>query len=120
MKLVVRVIEARNLPSMDLNGSSDPYVRLQLGRNRFRTKVVKKSLNPLWHEEFTFWVEDLSEDLVVSVLDEDRYFNDDFVGQLKLPVSQVFDAEDKSLGTTWHKLHPKNKKSRTRDCGMIL
>ena len=118
MKLVVRVIEARNIPAMDLNGLSDPYVRLQLGRNRFRTKVVKKNLNPSWHEEFTFWVEDLSEDLVVSVLDEDRYFNDDFVGQLKVPVSRVFDAEDKSLGTTWHKLHPKNKKSRSRDCGI--
>lgn len=120
MKLVVRVIEARNLPAMDLNGLSDPYVRLQLGRNRFRTKVVKKSLNPSWGEEFSFWVEDLSEDLVVSVLDEDKYFNDDFVGQLRVPVSRVFDAEVKSLGTTWYSLHPKSKKSRSRDCGMIL
>lgn len=120
MKLVVRVIEARNLPAMDLNGLSDPYVRLQLGRNRFRTKVVKKSLNPSWGEEFSFWVEDLSEDLVVSVLDEDKYFNDDFVGQLRVPVSRVFDAEVKSLGTTWYSLHPKSKKSRSRDCGEIL
>lgn len=120
MKLVVRIIEARNLPAMDLNGSSDPYVRLQLGRSRFRTKVVKKTLNPAWGEEFSFRVDDLSEDLIVSVLDEDRYFNDDFVGQLKVPISRVFDAEAKSLGTTWYTLHPKTKKGKNRNCGMAF
>ncbi|KAF8391695.1 hypothetical protein HHK36_024004 [Tetracentron sinense] len=120
MKLSVRVVEARNLRAMDLNGFSDPYVRLQLGRHRFRTKVVKKSLNPSWGEEFSFLVEDLADELIVSVMDEDRYFNDDFVGQLKVPVSWVFDAENNSLGTTWHTLLPKNKKSKNRDCGEIL
>lgn len=119
MKLQVRVIEARNLPAMDLNGFSDPYVRLQLGKNRSRTKVVKKCLNPTWGEEFSFRVEDLNEELVISVLDEDKYFNDDFVGQIKIPVSQVFDAENKSLGTVWYPLQPKNKKSK-KDCGEIL
>lgn len=118
MKLYVRVIEARNLPAMDLNGFSDPYVRLQLGRHRFRTKVVKKNLNPIWGEEFSFKVEDLKEELLVSVLDEDKYFSDDFVGQLKIPVSQVFDADNGSLSTAWYTLQPKNKKSK-RECGML-
>ncbi|XP_057961969.1 C2 and GRAM domain-containing protein At1g03370 [Malania oleifera] len=120
MKLVVRVIEARNLPAMDYNGFSDPYVRLQLGKNKNRTKVVKKSLNPSWFEEFNFRVEDLNEELLISVLDEDKYFNDDFVGQLKVPVSRVFDAEGNSLGTAWYPLQPKNKKSKNKDCGEIL
>ncbi|XVF75146.1 hypothetical protein PTKIN_Ptkin13bG0164000 [Pterospermum kingtungense] len=120
MKLVVSVIEARNIPAMDLNGFSDPYVRLQLGRQRSRTKVVKKTLNPNWGEEFSFKVDDLNEELLVSVLDEDKYFNDDFVGHLKLPVSMVFDAHNKSLGTAWYSLHPRNKKSKNKDCGEIL
>ncbi|KAF8410889.1 hypothetical protein HHK36_003426 [Tetracentron sinense] len=120
MMLLVGVIEARNLRATDLNGSSDPYVRLQLGKHRFKTKVVKKSLNPSWGEDFSFRVEDLKEELIVSVMDEDKYFNDDFVGQLKVPVSQVFDAENKSLGTVWYTLQPKNKKSKNRDCGEIL
>lgn len=117
MKFVVRVKEARNIPAMDLNGSSDPYVRLQLGKQRSRTKVVKKSLNPSWEEEFSFKVEDLNDELVVTVLDEDKYFNDDFVGYLKVPVSRVFDADNKSLGTAWYSLKPKNKKSKNKDCG---
>ncbi|CAM8890299.1 unnamed protein product [Rhodiola kirilowii] len=115
MKLVVRVIEARNLPAMDLNGLSDPYVRLQLGRQRSRTKVVKKCLTPSWGEEFNFRVEDLSEELLISVMDEDKYFNDDFIGQLKVPVSDVFDNELKSLDTAWYSLKPKDKSSRIRN-----
>ncbi|KAA8519240.1 hypothetical protein F0562_013496 [Nyssa sinensis] len=120
MRLLVRVIEARNIPAMDPNGFSDPYVKLQLGKHKFKTKVVKKCLNPTWCEEFTFRVEDLKEELVISVLDEDKYFNDDFVGQIKVLVSQVFDADNKSLGTAWYSLQPKNKKSKNRDCGQIL
>ncbi|XP_013598215.1 PREDICTED: C2 and GRAM domain-containing protein At1g03370 isoform X2 [Brassica oleracea var. oleracea] len=119
MKLQVRVIEARNLPAMDLNGFSDPYVRLQLGKHRSRTKVVKKNLNPKWGDDFTFRVDDLKDELVVSVLDEDKYFNDDFVGQVRVPVSQVFDAENQSLGSVWYPLLPKKKGSK-KDCGDIL
>ncbi|KAJ4977038.1 hypothetical protein NE237_002144 [Protea cynaroides] len=120
MKLSVRAIEARNLRPMDLNGSSDPYVRLQVGKQKFKTKVVKKNLNPFWGEEFSFRVEELNGELVVSVLDEDKYFNDDFVGQLKVPIAKVFDAENQSLGTAWYSLQPKNKKSKHKDCGEIL
>ncbi|XP_010542178.1 PREDICTED: C2 and GRAM domain-containing protein At1g03370 [Tarenaya hassleriana] len=119
MKLQVRVSEARNLPAMDLNGYSDPYVRLQLGKQRTRTKVVKKNLNPRWAEDFCFAVDDLSEELVVSVLDEDKYFNDDFVGQVRVPVSRVFDAENQSIGNVWYPLQPKKKNSK-KDCGEIL
>lgn len=120
MKLSVCVTEARSIPAMDLNGLSDPYVKLQLGKQKAKTKVVKKCLNPHWGEEFCFKVEDLDEELLVSVLDEDKYFNDDFVGQLKVPVSRVFDSPEKSLGPTWYPLQPKNKKSKNKDCGEIL
>ncbi|KAK7332468.1 hypothetical protein VNO80_29220 [Phaseolus coccineus] len=119
MKLVVRVIEAKNLPPTDPNGLSDPYVRLQLGKQRFRTKVIKKSLNPKWNEEFSFRVDDLNEELVLSVMDEDKFFNDDFVGQLKLPISIVFEEEIKSLGTAWYSLQPKSKKSKNKESGEI-
>ncbi|KAJ7946465.1 C2 and GRAM domain-containing protein [Quillaja saponaria] len=119
MKLVVRVIGARKLPAMDLNGLSNPYVRLKLGKQKFRSKVVKKNLNPQWEEEFSFQVDDLKDQLVISVMDEDKYFNDDFMGRLKLPVSLIFDSESKSLGTAWYSLRPKKKKSKNKDCGQI-
>ncbi|OVA08280.1 C2 calcium-dependent membrane targeting [Macleaya cordata] len=120
MKLLVRVVEARNLRAIDLNGSSDPYVRLKVGRQKFRTKVVKKSLNPFWGEDFCFRVEDLKEKLVISVMNEDKYFNDEFMGKLKFPILKVFDAENSLLETTWYNLQPRTKKSKNRDFGEIL
>lgn len=120
MKLVVQVMGARDLPAMDLNGLSDPYVKVKLGKQKFKTKVVKKTLNPYWGEEFCFRVEDLNEELLISVLDEDKYFNDDFVGHVKFPVSQVFDAHNKCLDTAWYPLQPKSKKPKHKDCGEIL
>ena len=119
MKLVVRVLEAKNLLAIDSKGSSDPYVRLQLGKQKCKTKVMKKSLNPQWDEEFSFRVDDLNDELVVSVMDEDKYFNDDFVGQVRIPVSLVFDEEIKSLGDAWYSLQPKNKKSKSKECGKL-
>ncbi|XP_008803167.1 C2 and GRAM domain-containing protein At1g03370-like [Phoenix dactylifera] len=119
MKLVVHVIEARNLLAMDLNGLSDPYVKLQLGKQRAKTKVVKKNLSPVWDEEFSFRVGDLSEELTVCVLDEDKIFNDDFLGQVKVPLSKVLDADNLSLGTQWYQLQPKNKKSKSKVYGDI-
>lgn len=120
MQLLVRVIEAKDIPALDPNGFSDPYVKLQLGKQRFRSKVVKKCLNPSWCEEYVFKVDDLKEELLISVLDEDKYFNDDFVGQIKVPVNQVFDAKDKSLGTAWYTLQPKTKKSKNKECGIVF
>lgn len=120
MKLVVRVIEAKNLVATNSNGLSDLYVRLKLGKQRYRTKVIKKNMKPMWDEQFSFWVDDLKETLVVSVMDEDKFFNNDLLGRIKLPVSLVFDEEIKSLGNAWYSLKPKNKKSKNKQCGMYI
>lgn len=115
----MHVIDARNLPVINANGLSDPYAKLQLGRQRAKTKVIRKSLNPAWDEEFAFRVGDLKEELLVCLLDEDKYFSDDFLGQVKVPLSAVLDADHRSLGTQWYQLQPKSKKSKIRDCGEI-
>ncbi|KAG1363774.1 C2 and GRAM domain-containing protein [Cocos nucifera] len=119
MKLRVNVIEARNLQAMGLNGLSDPYVKLQLGKQRARSMVVKKNSNPVWNEEFSFLVGDPSEELMIYVLDEDKIFSDDFLGQVKVPLLKILDTDDLSLGTQWYQLQPKNKKSKSKDYGDI-
>ncbi|GJY96252.1 C2 and GRAM domain-containing protein [Tanacetum coccineum] len=117
--LLVRVIEARNVPVMDQNGSADTYVKLKVGNQRFKTKVIKKCLTPSWFEEFSFKVEDLKEQLVFTLLNEDKYFNDDVIGSVKIPVARVFDSDEKSLGTLWYPLQPK-KRSKIKECGEVL
>ncbi|XP_074560894.1 C2 and GRAM domain-containing protein At1g03370-like isoform X2 [Curcuma longa] len=120
MKLLVRVIEARNLTIVDANGLGAAYVKLQLGKCRAKTKVSKKNPNPSWNEEFSFGVGDLSEELSVRVLDEDKCFTEDFLGCVKVPLSKVIDAENMSLGTTWYQLQPKGRKLKGNGCGEIL
>ncbi|KAM3212612.1 hypothetical protein ACQJBY_065584 [Aegilops geniculata] len=119
MKLLVRVVEARGLLPVHLNGSSDPFVKLQLGKRRAKTNVVKKSLTPAWDEEFSFLVGDVTEELSVSVLNEDKYFTNDLLGKVKVPLSTVMEAPDLSLGTAWYQLQPKSKKSKKKERGEI-
>ena len=112
MRLVVRVIEARGLPPTDADGTRDPYAKAQLGKQRAKTKVVRKTLCPAWDEEFAFRVGDLRDNLLVSVLHEDRYFADDVLGQVKVPLTAVLDADNRTLGMQWYQLQPKSKKSK--------
>ena len=63
MELEVSVGAGKGLKAMDRGGTSDPYVTLQVGSQAkpFKTRVVKKNLNPQWHETFQILV---SEDAV--------------------------------------------------------
>ncbi|CAD6264519.1 unnamed protein product [Miscanthus lutarioriparius] len=119
MRLTIRVIEARNLRAMDSNGFSDPYVKLHLGKQRFKTKVIKMNLNPTWDQEFSFLVGDVKDVLKLDVYDEDILQMDDFLGQIRVPLEDVLAADDLSLGTRWYQLLPKGKTNKMVDCGEI-
>lgn len=50
----VTLIEARNLKAMDRGGTSDPYCRVRVGSKQvFKTRHIKKTLQPDWNESFT-------------------------------------------------------------------
>lgn len=52
-RLVVRVLRATNLPSMDvINQSSDPFCVLSLGAQQRATRCIDRTLNPEWNECF--------------------------------------------------------------------
>jgi synaptotagmin-7 len=58
-KLFVTVIEARDLPALDVGGTSDPYVKVRLMPKKkpvFSTKIIKANCNPLFNETFSFEV----------------------------------------------------------------
>ena len=59
LQLAVGVIQAADLPGMDMSGTSDPYVKVYLmpdKKKKFETKVHRKTLNPVFNETFTFKV----------------------------------------------------------------
>ena len=47
-------VSATGLKSADLNGKSDPYVRLTLAGQQAKSKTIMKSLDPQWDETFEF------------------------------------------------------------------
>lgn len=81
--LSVIVKEGRDLPVMDRN-SSDPYVKLRIGAQKKKTKVIKESLNPKWDEEFLFENVPISAKMVMSVFDEDKVGSDDTMGEAEI------------------------------------
>lgn len=53
----VRVIEARNLPVMDRSSDlTDAYVELRFLDSVKKTEIRRKTLNPIWNEDFRFEV----------------------------------------------------------------
>ncbi|ORX82449.1 hypothetical protein K493DRAFT_342190 [Basidiobolus meristosporus CBS 931.73] len=56
--LTVDILQGKELPAVDSNGLSDPYVRVRWGRKAvYKTKIIKKTLEPKWQESFTIPVD---------------------------------------------------------------
>ena len=60
------MIEGKNLAAMDKGGTSDPYciITSSFNKQRFKSKIVKKTLNPKWDQEFKLCVDNPSSSFV--------------------------------------------------------
>uniref|UniRef100_A0A915JQC5 C2 domain-containing protein n=1 Tax=Romanomermis culicivorax TaxID=13658 RepID=A0A915JQC5_ROMCU len=98
-QLSVNVIDAKELPAMDIGGTSDPYVKVYLlpdKKKKFQTKVQRKTLNPVFNETFVFKVpynEAAAQTVVFSVFDFDRFGKHDQIGIIQIPLNSIDLAE---------------------------
>jgi len=94
-ELSVNVIQAADLPGMDMSGTSDPYVKIYLlpdKKKKHETKVHRKTLNPVFNESFIFkvpYAEMGQKILTFAVFDFDRFSKHDQIGQVQLPLNSV-------------------------------
>ncbi|XP_068632937.1 synaptotagmin 1 isoform X3 [Battus philenor] len=94
--LSVTVIQAEELPALDMGGTSDPYVKVYLlpdKKKKFETKVHRKTLNPEFNETFVFknvpYADAMNKTLVFAIFDFDRFSKHDQIGEVKVPLCQV-------------------------------
>ena len=103
----------------DLNGKADPYVVLQLdgSEETQKTKVIEKTTNPVWNEEFNFDIPDISAaTLLLTVMDQDNG-EDVVVGN-----GQIQDLNSFKVNTEldqWVDLEYKTKLDTNVDAGKL-
>ncbi|XP_041363362.1 BAI1-associated protein 3-like [Gigantopelta aegis] len=99
--LTVQVLSAKDIIPLDANGLSDPFVLVQLAPDHLfpnvlvqSTKIVKKTLNPVFDEIFEFTVtpdqcQHEGATVQFTVMDHDVVFQNDFAGEVFLAMADV-------------------------------
>ncbi|KAK0180723.1 hypothetical protein PV327_003078 [Microctonus hyperodae] len=123
--LTLTLLKARNLKAKDINGKSDPYVKvwLQFGDKRIekrKTPIFKCTLNPVFNEAFSFnvpWEKIRECSLDVMVMDFDNIGRNELIGRIQLAGKNGSGASEtkhwqdmitkpRQTIVTWHRLKP--------------
>jgi Ca2+-dependent lipid-binding protein len=88
--IMVRLINAEDLVSADVNGFSDPYCIVSSdGCEQQKTEIINKNLNPIWNQCFLV---DFYEKFNIQVFDSDAIGSDESLGNVTLTLDDLFDV----------------------------
>jgi len=111
-RLLVNVVEAKNLARKDILSKSDPYVVLSIHHkhdftlfgSEYKSSVITNNQNPVWNQSFTLDIKNPDTDLLrIRVYDYDHLSFDDLIGTVDIPVFNLCMNTPKD---DWYQLHP--------------
>lgn len=89
--LRIRVKRGINLAVRDIN-SSDPYVVVKMGKQKLKTRVIRKDVNPEWNEDLTLSVQEPNIPIKLTVYDHDTFSMDDKMGEAEFSIKEYLEA----------------------------
>ncbi|KAG2786689.1 hypothetical protein JG687_00014109 [Phytophthora cactorum] len=122
-QLIVTLLRASNLPVADtfIQGSaSDPFVTFQLGDEYLRSSCISEALDPVWQPAETFEFEvlhtsqNVERELLIQVVDNDRFKMDDLLGELRLPLSTFERRPNEAVVETYELTVPEPLKTASK------
>ena len=112
-KLYVQVIGARNLAPKGVGGTSNPFIRLYLGKKKKKTKTLYKTLAPAFNDFFEFKINNHlinsnninDKELSLVVYHRDILANQ-FMGKVTIPYTEL---EPNFLYDIWYTVADENE-----------
>ena len=109
MNLHIRVVEAADVPKMDVAGKSDPYVLIKSSKSSqtYQTKHKNNTDKPVWNEEFTIPITSAMDDiLTIEMYDKDTISKDDIISKIAIQVNKIPPGK---VNDSWYTMHPLGK-----------
>ncbi|GMN28521.1 hypothetical protein TIFTF001_002080 [Ficus carica] len=72
--------------------SSDPYVVVRMGKQKLKTRVVKRNVDPEWNDLLTLSVTDPNTPVKLFVYDKDTFSFDDKMGDAEFEIGPFLKA----------------------------
>ncbi|KAB2018275.1 hypothetical protein ES319_D08G218400v1 [Gossypium barbadense] len=107
--LYVRVVKARELPSVDVTGGIDPFVEVKVGNYKGITKHFEKKQNPEWNQVFAFSRDRMQASVLEVVIKDKSMVKDETVGVVRFDINEVplRVPPDSPLAPQWYRLEDK-------------
>ncbi|XP_007033034.2 PREDICTED: protein C2-DOMAIN ABA-RELATED 1 [Theobroma cacao] len=104
--------------------SSDPYVVVRMGKQKLKTRVIKKNINPEWNDDLTLSIADPSLPVKLAVYDKDTFSFDDKMGDAEFEIGPFIEAVKMHLeglpsGTVIKKIQPSRQNCLSEDSCII-
>jgi len=89
--LSIDVIEAKDVPKMDAIGKTDSYITMKCNNStkKYKTSVVKNSLEPTWNQHFDIRITSVENDSLILTLKDEDVAKNDVISSFSIKFSEL-------------------------------